>query len=835
MKAESDIFNFVAIRNPLLISSVKKDQRFIFDKRPRQKSQVLSLIESLRRDDTNFKEIYSAIKDIISEHHYTANFTLDKYPKFQEINDLINRYNDKFDKHAFLKELEKILGINPKDFLKEEKTMNLLNDLWESLYSFTIIMRAKPQNIEILIQCLRIFHILDYISTNPLFKDEEIFKIIRDSVPSIPQILFADDELTPLFDPPICNPDSEFLHPQFPPAGSIKVLGVGDLKVVKQKLQKYELGEIAHIENVLKSETKERKYKTSSRTEQTVTTEAETTELNEKDLQSTDRFELKAEAEKTINNQSSLQAGVTVSGGYGPVQITAQTNFSTGTSTTESARNSSTFAKEIISKSVSKIQKRVKEMRTTKTVTEIQEINDHGFKNDGPGSANISGIYRWVDKHYQAQVYNYGKRLMFEFIIPEPGAFYNYLQSHKPLKGTELQKPSPPLWMDDLPLSPKDISEENYFDFIRDYGVTDTSAPPLKNITIGIPIDQPSTGKQDNFSKSISDLKVPEGYIALKARLSGDPDNLVDPNFAQLCLSIGDIEISPDGLAASGADAHAWFDFGVNGKFKDTVPIAIVAKTTITYAITIEVFCERSPEKFQTWQLNTYQSIMNAYGVLLKNYNEQVQSNAINEGVIISGRNPLINREIEKIELKKSCLVLFTRQDFSEFDAITDADAATGTYPEMDIKKALSQGKYIQFFEQAFDWENMTYLFYPYFWGEKDNWINNQFISDPDPLFLSFLQAGAARVILPARIPYQQSLLYFLQTLPPNGCGEIWDGGDSPTLDDPLYLSIVDEIKSSEDALDDPTPEGKPWDIIVPTDLVYLQSDSNLPDFTKTP
>jgi hypothetical protein len=45
-------------------------------------------------------------------------------------------------------------------------------------------------------------------------------------------------------------------------------------------------------------------------------------------------------------------------------------------------------------------------------------------------------------------------------------------------------------------------------------------------------------------------------------------------------------------------------------------------------------------------------------------------------------------------------------------------------YPEIDITEARSEGKYIQFLEQPFEWDEITYLFYSYFWGEK---LGNEF------------------------------------------------------------------------------------------------------------
>ncbi len=138
------------------------------------------------------------------------------------------------------------------------------------------------------------------------------------------------------------------------------------------------------------------------------------------------------------------------------------------------------------------------------------------------------------------------------------------------------------------------------------------------------------------------------------------------------------------------------------------------------------------------------------------------------QGVIITGQNPAINREIERIEMKKQCITMLTGERYQNFNAMS------GSPPEIDLVDASAEGRFIQFFEQAFEWEQMTYLFYPYFWGRKNNWVSISTTFDNDPLFTRFLQAGAARVVLPVHPAYNDAILYYLQT------GDLWNGGDLP-------------------------------------------------------
>jgi len=138
----------------------------------------------------------------------------------------------------------------------------------------------------------------------------------------------------------------------------------------------------------------------------------------------------------------SIKAGLTVTGSYGPVVATATGDFAYSTSKQESQKNSSNFAREVVDRSVTKVQTKTKTERTTKTLNEVEEINKHSLNNGQPSTAHVTGIYRWVDKRYRAQIYNYGVRLLLEFIIPEPAAFYRATHASAPPKVNG--KPPPP-------------------------------------------------------------------------------------------------------------------------------------------------------------------------------------------------------------------------------------------------------------------------------------------------------------------------------------------------------------------------------------------------------
>jgi hypothetical protein len=578
----------------------------------------------------------------------------------------------------------------------------------------------------------------------------------------------------------------------------IRPLGVGDLKVVKESLQRYVAGEVAHIENVLDGERKERTHRRLDRTEETLTIETETIEETEKDNQTTDRFELKKETEKTIQSDLSIDAGVTVSASYGPVELGAYANFAYGQSSTETVRNAQNFARDVVDRSLTKIQKRAREERVTKTLKEIEETNLHGIDNS-PGNGHVTGIYRWVDKEYQAQVHNYGKRMMFEFVVPEPAAYYYYAQENDPGNKIQVEKPRE-LGL----LTHRDVQPWNFGEYVRAYNIQGVTPPPPAWKVVSTTLDQNGMTNDQATTKSSKDLVVPDGYVARSFCYIWNVMHWDNWNFEVL---VGLERVGSGDSSLANEDA--------------LVPVSVLTEDIQAYVVNIEVFCERTDRAFESWQIATFEKIVAAYRAATAMYEDKLKAAEVARGVIIEGRNPGINSQIIRNELKKQCLTLFTGDDFSQFNAVS------GTPPVVDLHEAEQEGRIIQFFEQAFEWEQLTYLFYPYFWSRQSTWNKRMAFNDNDPRFNQFLQAGSARVVVPVHPAYNDAILHYVET------GTIWNGGTPPHLDDPLFISIVAELKAATDDLEGAEPEGEPWLVKVPTTLVYLQEDAVLPDFTE--
>lgn len=620
------------------------------------------------------------------------------------------------------------------------------------------------------------------------------------------------------------NPCDPFYGTTIPKgSGNIQPAGIADLLVVKQQLLKYEMGEIAHIENILQSEKKEREHRKLKRIEETFTIETETTTETERDTQTTERFALEKEVssivQETQQNQSFNENGfgATVTASYGTANISAYYNgavggsFSSSSASIDAERMASSYAKEVTERAIQRVIERVREQRSRTTIDEVIEVNTHGFDNT-QGTGHVTGVYHWVDKYYLSKIINYGKRLMFEFMIPEPAAFHIFSQIHKPTEGGLLEKPEP---LKNNGLNNfNDINESNYAHFAALYGVSDIAPPPALHKWVNKAFNKDKVPNSDPYpwpvTFSSNDLVVPDGYVAKSAIVK-----IIKSWSGWVAVWIGDKYQS---------DSNQ-YTVSLNDE-TGVVPFSVMADHPNSYIINVEVLCQRTADSLNKWKISTFNAIVEAYNRQLSAYEEQVAAANIQAGVGILGDNPARNREIEKEELKRAALELFTGQKYEAFDAMRDNQPSQG-FPQFKNNESIVEGNYIKFFEQAFEWHNMMYVFYPYFWGRKKNWVVVKSYDDTDPLFVKFLQAGFARVVVPVRPIFTEAVLHYVKT------GQIWNGGDPPTIDDDLYLSIVQEIKEAEEDAEG-IQMGDPWTVKIPTNLVMLQQavPPVLPDFS---
>ncbi|MDP4510338.1 hypothetical protein [Nonomuraea turcica] len=603
-----------------------------------------------------------------------------------------------------------------------------------------------------------------------------------------------------------------------PVAGLVRPPGIGELLVVRREHTAYVPGPITYIENVMAGETRERTHRRQDRTEDTTFTETENTVVDERDLQSTERFDLVAETSREISAQTQLQAGAQVSGSYGTVQASASFGFTSSSASTEAARTSTTTARETVDRALKRITERTLERRQRITIREIEETNRHELTNPG-NVPNRAGIYRFVDDEQDVGVYAYGLRLMVEAHVPEPGVFLRWITT-EPADGSDPEPPPPSLPSGARLSDPGQLDPSNYLAVAGPQGAV-VEPPPLLFQTVAMAGKQEYTQNTPDaataaflFYRSEERLQVPDGYTAVRAA-----GVLYASAWKFDCyLSVGAAnfrDTSGDGAMPLTFDLQLAGETGM-------VPVAFTIHNAWGYAYTLEIVCQRTQRSLERWQVQTFTAIMQAYADRHAAWEERGRAADIVSSGVITGTNPALNRRRERSELKKMVIGLLSGSPLDRFGAIRQGAAADE--PVMDAPAAVGQSAVVSFYEQAFEWENMIYSLYPYFWGRRSSWQNAFTLDGVDPDHDAFLKAGLARTVVPVRPGFEQVALWFLAT------GQVWSGGSPPPISgsDPLYVSIASEILAADRADQGGVLQGETWPVRTPTNLVYLQRDSNL-------
>ena len=623
----------------------------------------------------------------------------------------------------------------------------------------------------------------------------------------------------------------------------VRASGIADLLVVKQHLVGYQRADIAHVENVMSGETRDREHRLLERTEQTTILEREQIELKETELQTAERFELQQETQQTIQRDQQIGFGLTVSGKYGPsVEFSSNLEVESSTSSEETARSALTYAKDVMERSLQRVTQRVREEQIRKLIRESEETNKHGFKNET--SAHIVGTYQFLEKEYESQIFNYGIRQMFDFMVPEPASFIWHLEQ---MPGNDLALPPPPPKLEDFVTSAAGISVGNFREIAAAVGARGVAPPPPLTKYTTVSIKHGESGDEGGRPQSVVDkeIPVPEGYVpwvaAVRAVALTDDD-------LNLAITIGtDTEVfSPRGGAVSDLDGldlgtlHKNFIIGTNlsSQFdlQAKLPLHVVAYETNTYSVVVQLLSARTEAWYDAWQIKTYDQLAQAAREQQAAYDQQVAdlrararaeeaANAVTRFVA----PPSEHQRVIRGELKKHCLSVITRQWYSEPNGMLVTDP-----PTFDIDVAAARGAFIRFFEQAFEWDQIQYVCYPYFWARRETWGDRFRRTEVDPKFLEFLQAGSARVVVPVRPGFEAAVLHFLETLEATGTGEIWNGsGEPPPITSPLYVSIVREIQERSNASLGEIAVGEPWRTTLPTPLAILRPDASLPRWQR--
>lgn len=582
------------------------------------------------------------------------------------------------------------------------------------------------------------------------------------------------------------------------PIYGLKKLEIADFYRVEQEIFCYVPGEVSHIENIMAREYKEKSARNLSRTE---TTLEESTEREVEDLTDTttaDRYEMNSEISRIVQEDISTQLGTSlgVSGTWAGVTVASNfnANFSFSSSETNSFNHAESYAQDVTQRAMTRLVEKVSSKRTSRMLREFEETNKHGFDNR-EGDKHVTGIYRWVDKIYKNTLVNYGRRLMYNFMIPEPAKNFKHWMTQNPEANNQVQQlvmPKHPSLLFGIE-NPPDVYFWNYGRAAAEYGV-EIDPPPPAQLNIGKSFsDSPAnTGVefQGRFTSGHNfNIEIPDGYVCRFLNWSYAQYQVGSAvNKTKVTLNICGLQVVSE-YANARFETYPYSPTPLDNVEKQ-LEISLSAHQVGGFSLNFLAYCYLKDETLMAWKHKAFLTIMEGYNTKMRQYHEAMaalETGSSDTDQIDYNFNPVIGRNIEQRELKRLCIEMMTKpfginigqNHYHNFES-------NGNFK---INQTAALDKYadiVRFFEEAFDWNIMSYMFHPYFWGKESDWKNLiKEKSSADYIFQAFLQSGMAQVTLPVKPGYERSVLYFLDT------GKIMSGDDFALE---TYIDVINQL-----------------------------------------
>jgi hypothetical protein len=491
------------------------------------------------------------------------------------------------------------------------------------------------------------------------------------------------------------------------PFNDIKPIGCGDLKVVRDRLDRYVAVDIADIQNVMKGETRRRTHVRSETLETTFSLEQSDARESTHDTQTTERFEVKSAAERVLRDQQALNvnanASLTAGGAGSVVQFTASAGLSYASSKSfeDHATTSRAFARDVVDHAVERVETKRAVSRSTTTTIETKERNFHELTSpDG----HTSAIYQWVEAEYTAQVFSYGRRTMFEFVVPEPAAFWvaSRLAGHE----TEIEVPQPPKKPAEekvnLGFTSNQIDSRKFATLSLEYGLRDVQEPPAKKRLV---LRRSDNGSMifDNGAADLPDIENP--HMFFDAKLEGAPGYTTESveimggwQFRYQAPKDGSddngLKIRVNGVEVLNEESYHQFRPGeahlthpLLSFVDDNATVAFQFKNKgQMFSLTLAFNLTRPDALYEAWQHRVFDLVEDAENKRVKQRNAEreveyesqlaqyraavaeVRATPIVE--LLAGRSQAENRRVIDAELKKHCITMIAK----EFDTVGDDD-----------------------------------------------------------------------------------------------------------------------------------------------------------------
>lgn len=665
------------------------------------------------------------------------------------------------------------------------------------------------------------------LTTEPedgLFSDVEL--ALRTAAPGAPLANLDTVRIlnqVPHFDVPDLT-EAPVLSQQPQPLFGINRLGLIEYRRVEQETACYVSGEVSRIESIPARTFKRRNTRTFAMTELEQDVTQEISSERQSETEAVEKREMQSQVQETLREEQgkSFDFGTGVSvelPGAGSLTTETGFNFNSQSSKEDATTQSIQLARQITQKVAEKIVQKTTARRRSLSRKEFEDIVEQGFDNR-MGDDHVICVHRSVDKIVNNTLVNYGRMEVIEFEVPEPARhFISAQQSEREEQQFTHRRPKRPRSIGLR--GPKSINFGNYRRFAKTYGI-DLDAPPQRKVKLAQAYadSMPLMGGDEEISSpnravAWNDLTVPEGYVATTVWVEAVSEDAlrVDGNPFS---GGGDISISVGNTDFLKSSAFVVQDLN---NLEGTVPVSVMARGAGAFTVQVTIECKLKPRHFFDWQMKSFTKLMEAYRKQKAEYDEALaahKSEVEEAETRESDLNPRFRRQVMERELKRLCISMIADQLEIDITANHYGGAPEGDLPPINFGPSLDKhAELVRFLEQAVHWNLMSYMFYPYFYADKERWREKLSMeATRDRLFAAFLSSGMGRVVVPIRPEFASAFGYFLETgIPWFGEGLVMDSQDDH------YLSLADEIMTGNH---DEIIEDR-WQTKLPTNLTILQ------------
>jgi hypothetical protein len=585
----------------------------------------------------------------------------------------------------------------------------------------------------------------------------------------------------------------------------IRPVGVADLRVVRQVLVGYEKGELATIHNILQGEEHDHFRSRANRTDDSDGNYNDGEAEVSQEETGFNRFEMGQSAVQTARTQQDRNASINLSTNYGTVNAQASTFMNSSNGGDQSRSADLRQSREVVERAVALVRERVGRQRFRTRSAEV--VESESVRHSAP-AATVRAQYRWVDKVYRAQVFTVGARAMYEVMVPAPAAMFRHLLERQPgFGGHAGPAPVKPV------LRPADITDASWLAIAERFKVT-LPPPPTSAIVEYASLSYPTGGSGSKTLSGVfnSPRALEQGYAAAAAGVSMSWYGVEQQSGIGASVGTRLFSSSPAGTTPIAAQAIGTHSGAVSYTASGWGQLD-------QFTVNFYLVWARTKVALEKWQLACHQIVMDQYQSALKQHHALLAARAAADNPFAAFDAEQM-RTIERTELKRAVLEIVRN---GSGHAAPPAPLVSGAAAPAIAPERLEQAaREVRFFEYAFEWDQATYRFFPYFWNaDAQQWPAARFEAQGDSVFTAFLNAGFASLILPVRKGYEDAAALYLQT------GIVSDIAVVPA--DAVLADLNREVQQlNRNTPMEGWPEGEAWTYRVPTTLTVIDDGTEI-------